>query len=207
MRTFFVRIIASLIPSKERRRNFRLKYSPVKSQRRMRQDRICEMGEFSYISPGCRAVNPKSKIGKYCSIGTDVQIGVSRHPTNFLSTSPVFYFSRLFEFPSDGVDGLPERLIDPVDIGNDVWVGYGALIMDGVKIGDGAIVAAGAVVTKDVPPYAIVGGVPAKIIRYRFDSETIRELLETRWWDRPPEFLARLPFQDVKLTIHILKES
>ena len=87
-----------------------------------------------------------------------------------------------------------------VIIGNDVWIGKGAKIMEGVTIGDGAIVAAYAVVTKDVPPYAIVGGIPAKLIRYRFDSKDIEWLLELKWWDKEPEWLIKYAkyFDDVK---------
>ena len=76
-----------------------------------------------------------------------------------------------------------------IEIGNDVWIGDSAIIMDGVKIGDGSIIAAGAVVTKDVPPYAIVGGVPAKIIRYRFDEDDINFLLELSWWEKDKKWI------------------
>ena len=103
---------------------------------------------------------------------------------------------------------LPFDAAKPIHIGHDVWIGYGAIIMDGVTIGTGAVVAAAAVVTKDVPPYAIVAGVPARIIRYRFDDDTIRRLLESRWWDFPEEFIAtRLKFDDVKQCLDVLEQN
>lgn len=93
----------------------------------------------------------------------------------------------------------------PAEIGNDVWIGQNAVIMDGVKIGDGAIVAAGAVVTKDVAPYAIVGGVPAKLIKYRFDEATIKDLLRLKWWELSDKEILSLPVNDVKESIKRLK--
>ena len=96
----------------------------------------------------------------------------------------------------------------PVTVGNDVWIGARAIIMDGIKIGDGAIIGANSVVTKDVPPYAIVAGCPAKLIRYRFSEDVINKLLELCWWDYPKEFIVNnLPFDDVEECIKILSEN
>ena len=135
---------------------------------------------FSYI--GNNAIIQNSQIGLYCSIANDVQIGLGRHPTHLFSTSPLFYRKRntlKIEFVDKNFDF--EEYIS-IEIGNDVWIGARATVMDGVKIGDGAIIAAGAVVTHNVPPYAVVGGVPSKIIRYRFGPEKVAKLLRLRWW-------------------------
>jgi acetyltransferase-like isoleucine patch superfamily enzyme len=134
----------------------------------------------------------RANIGAFCSIGPEVIIGgLGTHPTNFVSTHPVFY-SRLCQ---SGITFSSENLVEElksVTVGNDVWIGARALILDGVTIGDGAIIAAGAVVTTDVPPYAIVGGVPAKIIRYRFSEDIISILLEWKWWELSEEILKCL---------------
>ena len=95
----------------------------------------------------------------------------------------------------------------PTEIGNDVWIGNGACIMGGIKIGDGAIVATNAVVTKDVPPYAIVGGVPAKVIRYRFDETTIKELLDLKWWEYDMADLGNVPWSNVRSAIKMIKRA
>ena len=94
-----------------------------------------------------------------------------------------------------------------VKINNDVYIGLNAIIMPGVTIGDGAVVGAGAVVTKDVPPYAIVAGVPAKVVKYRFEQPVIDKLLELKWWDYPKDFIVTLPFADVEKCIELLEEN
>ncbi|MDP6781505.1 MAG: CatB-related O-acetyltransferase [Alphaproteobacteria bacterium] len=90
-------------------------------------------------------------------------------------------------------------------VGNDVWVGSNAVICAGVTISDGAVIAAGAVVISDVPAYAIVGGTPARILKYRFDDKIIKSLLRIKWWDRDPELIQNLPFDDVNGCIDILE--
>lgn len=137
-----------------------------------------EIGAFSYLSPGCAL--HRSRIGRYSSIGDGVQI-LSAHPADGLTTSP-FPYQTLFRPPFD----LPPRthfesLAETV-IGNDVWIGSGVRLKSGVCVGDGAIIGAGSVVTKDVAPYSIVGGVPARLIRYRFPQETIDRLVALSWW-------------------------
>lgn len=142
------------------------------------------LGDYSYIGKNC--IIHGTSIGKYCSISDCCVIGLPGHPTNLLSTSPIFT-SPQNALREKWVDSKTYKTNVNVIIGNDVWVGYGVLIPNNIRICDGAIVAAGAVVTKDVPPYAIVGGVPARIIKYRFSEEKIERLLELKWWDKPEE--------------------
>jgi len=140
-------------------------------------------------------VDDLTEIGRYCSIANDVVIAPSNHPVTNFSTHPISY----------DVDNFPDKNTKTV-IGNDVWIGTRAIIKRGVKIGNGAVIASGAVVTKDVEPYAIVAGVPATIIRYRFDEETIKELLATEWWNFPKEKLYGLQNLDIKEAIRELKK-
>ncbi|MDR7871376.1 MAG: CatB-related O-acetyltransferase [Tissierellaceae bacterium] len=136
-----------------------------------------DIGDYSYVNSN--SVIGIAKIGKFCSIGYNCQIGVEAHPTNFISTSPYLY-------GDDNIfrqKGIYNELHTASIIGNDCWIGSNAVIMQGVTIGDGAIIGAGSVVTKDVQPYSIVGGVPAKFIRYRFDKEERDYLLSSKWWE------------------------
>lgn len=147
----------------------------------------CSVGSFSYTSSDCVLNNVE--IGKFCSIGMNVKIGLGIHPsTKFVSTHPIFYSSRkqvFISFCTESVFTETKKVI----IGNDVWIGANSIILDGVVIGDGAIISAGAVVNKDVPPYTIFGGVPAKFIKYRFEPNEILFLQEFKWWDRDINWL------------------
>lgn len=134
---------------------------------------------YTYVNKNCLIQN--AKIGKFCSIGADVIVGTGTHPSNLLSTSPIFY--KKHNTLNICLQEIPFKEYSQITIGNDVWIGTRAIIMDGVTIGDGAIIAAGAVVTKDVAPYAIIGGVPGKLIKYRFNSDTVLNLLKSKWWD------------------------
>lgn len=139
------------------------------------------MGDYSYIGRNSRLVY--ADVGKFCSISGDVKIGMGSHTLDKLSTSPIFTEKR----NGTGHSWVQTDMLDPfrrVKVGNDVWIGTGVMVMGGVTIGDGAVIGAGAIVTKDVPPYAVVGGVPAKIIRYRFSEEHIEALLKMKWWDK-----------------------
>ncbi len=132
------------------------------------------------------------KIGKFCSIacGARFLFNSANHTMNSLSTYPFPIFFEEWGLDVKDITSAWDNKGDIV-IGNDVWIGYEAVIMAGVTIGDGAIIGARAVVTKDVPPYTIVGGVPAKQIRKRFSDETISELLNLKWWDWPIEKISR----------------
>ena len=134
----------------------------------------------------------KLKIGKFCSIacGTKFLFNSANHALDSLSTYPFPLFFEEWNLEKEKVTDAWDNRGDIV-IGNDVWIGYEAVILSGVTIGDGAIIGTRAVVTKDVPPYTIVGGVPAKPIRKRFDEKMIKELLKIKWWDWTKEKIAR----------------
>ncbi len=140
-----------------------------------------DISEYSYIGKNSAIQN--AKIGKFCSVGVHVSIGMGKHPIEHFSTATIFYRKRN-TLKIDLVDeDLDFKEYEPVEIGHDVWIGARAMIMDGVNVGTGAVIAANSVVTKDVPPYAIVGGVPAKILRYRFEQNKIDYLLQSEWWN------------------------
>lgn len=148
------------------------------------------MGRYSYMGKNNSVAN--TTIGSFCSIASYCAIGGGAHPLDMVSTSPVFYegkngFNKHFS-------NIPTEVNKAVEIGNDVWIGEAVFINDGLKIGTGAVIGAHSVVTKDVPPYAIVAGAPAKILRYRFDEETIQKLLASRWWEWSDEELAKADF-------------
>ncbi len=138
------------------------------------------IGDYTYIAKNSHINN--TTIGKFCSIGPNFVCGWGIHPTNGISTAPMFYST----MKQNGITLSPNDKIAEtkhINIRNDVFIGMNVTILDGVTIGNGAVVGAGSVVTKDIPPYAIVTGIPAKIIRYRFDESTILKLTEIKWWD------------------------
>ena len=156
------------------------------------------LGVYSYISKETSLVD--ISIGKFCSIGKGVKNHLGNHPSRvFVSSHPAFY-SPNAPTGSFVKDEYFKEFGKNVSIQNDVWIGSGALLMDGVTVGNGAIVGARSVVTKDVPPYAIVGGIPAKIIRYRFDEEEIDFLEKSQWWDKDLLWIKKHvgDFHDVK---------
>ena len=165
-----------------------------------------KLGAYSYAVSGyIMAAN----IGRYCSFGEDIQIGRQNHPIDWLSTSPHFYL------PAEQVQDMPPTIkaqsssgyyphgkaptvMKVTNIGHDVWIGHGAYIKPGITVGTGAIVAAMSVVTKDLPPYAIVGGNPAKLIRYRFSKNIIEKLLVSEWWEYTPKSLRQFQLHNVE---------
>lgn len=148
-----------------------------------------DLGDFTYIAVGSNL--SRVSIGKFCSIGPASKIGIGKHPSDtFVSTHPIFFSTiKQSQITFSDKNYFTESV--NITIGNDVWIGAGVIVVDGVNIADGVIVAAGSVVTKDVPPYAIVGGVPAKIIKYRFKKNEIEELLKLKWWDMDIDYLRR----------------
>lgn len=137
------------------------------------------LGHASYSNSDLARV----RCGNYCSIGEDVVFAPSSHPLNRLTTHPETYLDITWPHEHAAIRRAPYANVwGSVDIGHDVWIGSRAVIMGGVTIGTGAVIAANAVVTKDVPPYAIVGGVPAKVIKYRFEEATRERLLASEWW-------------------------
>lgn len=142
-----------------------------------------KINSYSYI--GRNALIQNTTIGKFCSVANDVIIGLGNHPLDLFSTSPLFYKVK----NGMGVSILKKDAdiaeYKPITIGNDVWIGARSIIMDGVTIGNGAVIAAGAVVTKDVSDYAVVGGIPAKTIKFRFEVDRRNGLLEQKWWEKP----------------------
>ena len=163
----------------------KISLEPPCSLKWMRPDYSLIMGAFSYAVSGYYFA---AVIGRYVSIGEDVQIGRGSHPIDWVSTSPVFY-QRHEDVVDRQIDAaryyLPKftgQVPKSTIIGHDVYIGHGAFIKQGINIGTGAIVGACAVVTKDVPPYAVVAGNPAKIIKMRFPDSLVKELLISQWW-------------------------
>lgn len=142
-------------------------------------------GRYTYCGYDCNIFN--AIIGSFCSIAGNVTIGGAVHPMHFVSTSPVFLSHRdSVKKKFSSFNFLPQHI---THIGNDVWIGEGAFIKAGVKIGDGSVIGMGAVVTKNVEPYTVVAGNPARVIRQRFDSDVVDGLLKLQWWNMLDEDL------------------
>jgi chloramphenicol O-acetyltransferase type B len=168
------------------------------------------LGAFSYQVSGYAFA---ARIGRYCSFGENVQIGRQNHPMHLISTSPAFYlYDKLFEVGDDfaGAEeyrnysfkhAVPPTKARETHIGNDVWIGHGAYIAAGVTIGDGAVIGAHSVVTKVVPPFAVVAGNPATIKKFRVNPLFISPLLRTQWWRFAPWQLAHLDINNPNLFI------
>lgn len=175
-------------------------------------DSRCEFEGKNKVSRGCVVLNTKmgyasyigdhsfvknTRVGRYSCIASDVKTIPGNHPSSkFVSIHPAFYSTSMqsgFTYVSKNkfqeFNYIDSENRISVIIGNDVWIGARVTIIEGVRIGDGAVVAAGAVVTKDVEPYAVVGGVPAKVIKYRFDENEIKQLQKIQWWNKGKEWI------------------
>lgn len=132
-------------------------------------------------------------IGRFCCVAPNVLYNPGIHPFSFpyVAVSPMFYSMSKQCGETFATENTFKEYLKPLEIGNDVWIQQNVFICGGVEISDGAVVLAGAVVTKDVPPYAIVGGVPAKVVKYRYDEETVKFLLRIKWWNKDVSWLRK----------------
>lgn len=166
-----------------------------------------KIGKYTYIRP-YSYTSKNTEIGRFCSIGDYVILGASKHPTDWLSTH-TFQYDVNTKFPGSDLYELTEAKKFSSNaktiIGNDVWIGSRAIIMQGVTVGDGAVIGAGAIISKDVPPYTIVVG-SNQILRKRFSDSVINDLLELKWWDLDYEVISKLDFPNVDACISQLKK-
>jgi acetyltransferase-like isoleucine patch superfamily enzyme len=166
------------------------------------------VGKYFGMNENCFVA--RATVGAFGAIGARTAINPFNHPTSWLSTNEFQYHPKSFDWVDEYNDfARLERTPDMfkhVTIGNDVWTGHNVNVTAGVNVGDGAVIAAGSVVTKDVPPYAIVGGVPATLIRYRFSEKTIERLLRVKWWDLELSQLSGLPFRHVDRCLDLIEE-
>lgn len=164
-----------------------------------------KVGKYAFINADS-IIYANVTMGRYCALGRFVEIGLASHPLDFLSTHHLTISKGPFVRDKDfeSATKIPWQVHPETIIGNDVWIGAKACIVSGVTVGDGAVVAAGSIVTKDVPPYMIVGGNPAREIRSRFDKFIVERLLDLKWWDIPLNLINTLPFDDIQACIEKL---
>jgi acetyltransferase-like isoleucine patch superfamily enzyme len=169
--------------------------------------RDATLGKFSYVSRGTQLYN--AEVGRFTCIGPESVIGPGEHPVRGYITSHPAFYSTLAQAGRTFVNRNYVEEIPRTLIGHNVWIGARVIVRAGVRIGDGAVIAAGAVVVNDVAPYTVVGGVPAKWIRDRFDQELKDIIHQSAWWDWEPEKLAKHAdaFRDEKMFIELLKSS
>ncbi len=169
--------------------------------------KIKHVGKQTYSAPDLYVANPEETvIGSFTSIGNGVRLGHGTHPQSYLSTSPYFYLNWLkYKTSLTPTHGEWEHLA-PIRVGSDVWIGDNVVVKNGVTIGHGAIIGAKALVTKDVPPYAVMGGVPAKILKYRFTADIIEKLLKLKWWTLPNYQIKQIPYDDIESAIQKIEQ-
>lgn len=148
------------------------------------------LGDYSYAA-GCDGVIHYTRVGKYCSLASHVVLNPGDHPMDWVTQHHLTYRRSRYGLGPDAAPVFARRRARGCTIGHDVWMGHGAMVMAGVSIGNGAVVAAGAVVTRDVDPYTIVAGVPARPLRRRFPAEVVERLQAIAWWDWAPELLRQ----------------
>lgn len=152
---------------------------------------------------GHRCTIKNTRIGKFCSLSWDISLGGKNHNYNSCTTYPKYHMNRVLEGKSD----IIRQDMKDTEIGNDVWIGSGAIILRGVNVGDGAVIGAGAVVNKDVEPYSIVVGNPARMLKKRFSEDVIDELLKMRWWDWSIDKIReKRELLEKELTMDVIKE-
>ena len=142
-------------------------------------------GDYSYVVNDSDIIH--SRIGKFCSIAAHTRINPGNHPLDRVMLSHVSYRSSAYGLGSDDPDFFEWRRGSPVTLAHDVWIGHGAIVLPGVTVGSGAAIGAGAIVTRDVPAFAVVAGNPGRVLRYRFSEAVIAEMLRIAWWDWPHE--------------------
>ena len=163
-----------------------------------------------YLGMNADCFVARAEIGAFCSFGARTSINPFNHPTDWLSINEFQYHPNSFDWVDEYNDFVrlertPDMLVR-TRVGNDVWSGHNVNVLAGVSIGDGAVLGAGAVVTRDVPPYAVVGGAPAQVIRYRFPEAIVERLLAVRWWDFELPQLSGLDFRNVENCLPRLEE-
>ena len=146
------------------------------------------LGDYTYLME--RVQLDFTTIGKFGNIASDARLGPTNHPIDRPSAHHFTYRSAMYDLGADDSSVFEWRADQPVELGHDVWIGHGAVVLPGVEIGTGAVIGAGSVVTRDVEPYTVVAGVPAALIRRRFDPETAARIKATEWWEWDHEVLA-----------------
>lgn len=173
------------------------------------QGYLMSLGAFSYVSSASRDTR-KMRVGRYCSIARGIHVVSGNHPIDAVSTNPFFYghyhSKQLPDVINRSENPVFSRDLGHVQIEHDVWIGGYCVLKGGIRIGTGSVIAAGSVVVKDVPPYTIMGGNPARPLRRRFDEDTVRMLLESEWWTVDPQCLRDFPMFDIPVFCKSLRE-